>query len=410
MPPRTAPHGDPDLRGTSTCTLPMSRSAFQEVAIVGAYNTRQARTFEYETSESLTIDAIRGVLADARISLSEVDGINVTSGVGYPDPPSDWRWDPFRLFGGRAVWNGYADPGIGAVIEAASAIATDQCHTVLLANAQAGAHTDRRATAPWTRPTNEFVAPWGLFTTAEFALLAQHHMHRFGVTPLQLAEVASTIRNNGNINPGAVYYDRGQVSPGDVLASRMIATPYHLLDCAITSEGGVGLVLTSLERALDLDRRPVHLLGAGVDWVGPAYKRPVVFDELGWLGAEAAKRAYRMAGIRPDDVSVCEFYDNFSWEIIHQFELFGFCERGEGGSFVMEGQIGTDGRYPIVTDGGTMSFSHIGQGQYFQRVVSGVEQLRHEAGERQVQDATIALVANGGLVRRALLLLGRDAP
>jgi len=388
----------------------MPTHPFHDVVVAGVYNTRQARRLPDETTESITWDAIRGVLADAGMTVADVDGMNVTGGLSYPVPPPDFRWDPYKIFGGRPVWTGWATPGIVAILEAASAIATGQCHTVLLANGQVGTYTSHAETAPWTRPSNEFTEPWGLFTAAEFALLAKRHMHLYGTKPEHLAEVSATIRNNGHVNPEAVYYGKGPFTPHDVLTSRMIADPYHLLDCSTTSEGGVGMILTTAERAKDLPVTPAYLLGGAVDTVGPSYERAVVFDELAWVGQEAGRRAFEMAGLKPNDVDVCEFYDNFSWEIIHQFELYGFCEKGEGGPFVMDGRIGPDGQYPVVTDGGTMSFAHIGQGQYLQRVIAGVQQLRGTAGPRQKPGAGVVLASNTGLTRRPVLIYGREQP
>ncbi|EHB55580.1 hypothetical protein MycrhDRAFT_2774 [Mycolicibacterium rhodesiae JS60] len=385
----------------------MSRNPFHDVVIAGVYNTRQARRLDGETTESIVWDAIHGTLDDAGMSISDVDGMNITGGLSYPVAAPDWRWDPYKVFGGRAVWTGWATPGIVAILEAAAAIATGQCETVLIANGQVGIYRDHGATAPWTRPPNEFTEPWGLFTAAEFALLAARHMHLYGTTPEQLAEVAATIRTNGHHNPAAVYGGRGVVTPADVLSSRMIAEPYRLLDCSTTSEGGVGMILTTAERARDLRHRPAYLLGGAVDTTGPSYERAVVFDELAWVGHEAGKKAFAMCGLQPRDVDVCEFYDNFSWEIIHQFELYGFCERGEGGPFVMDGRIAPDGEFPVVTDGGTMSFAHIGQGQYVQRVVSGVQQLRGTAA-CQVPNAQVVLASNTGLTRRPVLLYGNE--
>src|SRR5207245_1125326 len=105
------------------------------------------------------------------------------------------------------------------------------------------------STAPWTRPNHEFVVPFGMFTAAEFALIARRHMHRYGTTPEQLATVAATIRNNGHVNPEAIYFGRGPFTADDILASRMVADPFHLLDCAMTSEGGCALVMARADRA-----------------------------------------------------------------------------------------------------------------------------------------------------------------
>ena len=125
----------------------------------------------------------------------------------------------------------------------------------------------------------------------------------------------------------------------------------------------------------------------------------------------AAERAFAMAGLGPSDVDVCEFYDAFSFEVIRQFEAFGFCPEGEGGDFVMGGTIEVGGRYPVTTDGGLMSFSHAGtQAQLLQRVIRGVQQLRGEAGARQVEGAEVALCSGGGsgALFTDVLLLGRD--
>ena len=375
----------------------------QQVAIVGAYNTKVARHLQGETSLSLTIDAMRGALSDAGIDHTEVDGVNAVASM---EPAAAQHF--VTQLGGRPSWTGHSLVGVSAVLEAASAIAAGLCQTVVIANGQAGAYSVRPSTAPWTRPSNEFVECWGLYTAAEFALIAQRHMYLYGTKPEHLAEVASTIRTNGGRNPDAVY--SGQVvTPEDVLSSRMIATPFHLLDCAMTAEGGAGLVLTTVKRARDLDVPIVRILGGGLDRRGPAYYMAPVWDQVGDVGAWAAQKAFEMSGLSPSDVDVCEFYDPFSFEIIRQFEAYGFCEVGEGGPFVMDGRIRPGGEFPIVTDGGTMSFCHAGAAQLLQRVVSAVQQLRGATGNRQVLDAEVAMVSNhgAGALFTDVALLGR---
>lgn len=378
------------------------------VAIVGAYNTAQARRLDGETSFSVTLDAVRGALADAGLEASAVDGLNVTTGTGA-GARNQHEWA--HQLGGRPRWTGSQSTGIPAVLEAASAIAAGYCETVVLANGQAGAYTERASTAPWTRPGNEFVECWGLYTAAEFALIARRHMHLYGTRPEHLAEVASAIRTHGGMNSRAVYSGRA-VTPRDVLDSPMIADPFRLLDCAMTSEGGAGLVLTTAERARGLDARPVYVLGGGLDRRGPAYVMAPLWDAAGDVGRFAAERAFAAAGLRPADVDVCEFYDPFSFEVIRQFEAFGFCGPGEGGPFVMDGRIRLGGEFPVCTDGGTMSFSHPGTAQLLQKVVAGAAQLRGEAGSRQVEGARVAMVTNGGAgaLFTDVALLGSEPP
>jgi acetyl-CoA acetyltransferase len=369
-------------------------------AIVGVHNTRQGRHLVGETSRGLALKAIQGALDDAGLTLDDVDGISaspLSTALIY-----DLRIGP--------AWQGLAF-GVGMITEAATAIEHGMADVVVLVAAQAGEYRDHEATAPWTRPENEFVAPWGMFTAAEFALIARRHMHVYGTTREQLSIVAATIRNNGSQNPEAVYYQRGPFTPDDITASRPIADPFHLLDCATTSEGGCALVVANLEKVsdkVDVASRPIHVLGSGADFHGPSYQHPPAWDLVGRhgdhghyvngvVGRRAAERALSHAGLRPDDVDVLELYDPFSFEIIRQLEAFGFCGEGEGGPFVADGHIAIDGSHPVTTDGGTMSFSHAGSNpQMMQRAIRAVQQLRGQAGDLQVPDAQIALCSNGG--------------
>jgi acetyl-CoA acetyltransferase len=384
----------------------VSRSPLHDVAIVGAYNTRQARVLE-QPETAVLIDAMRGALRSAGLAFADVDGVNVGSSVR--------RWNPrevVQLLGGRPSWTG-VEIGIPAVLEAAFAIASGMATTVLVATAQAAEYTERDLTAPWTRPSNEFVECWGLYTAAEFALIARRHMHLYGTKPESLAEVAATIRTHGARNPEAVYYKPGgeSVSAADVLASRMVADPFHLLDCAITSEGGAGLVLTSAERARDLPGTPIHLLGGGLDRQGMSYVGPPVWDRYGDVGGRAARLAFAQAGLGPADVDVAELYDPFSFEIIRQLEAMGFCKPGEGGDFVRDGRISVGGELPVATNGGLLSFSHAGLAQLLQKPIAAVQQLRGELpAALTVPGAEVAIASNGGAgaLFCDVLLLGKE--
>ena len=367
------------------------RNPLHDVAIVGAYNTRQARVLQQPETDVL-VDAMRGALRSARLSFADVDGLNVSSSVR--------RWNPrevVQLLGGRPCWTG-VEIGIPAVMEAAFAIASGMATTVLVATAQAAEYTERNLTAPWTRPSNEFVECWGLYTAAEFALIARRHMHLHGTKAEALAEVAATIRTHGAMNPEAVYYKHGEaVTPAEVLASRMVADPFHLLDCAITSEGGAGLVLTSAERARDLGVTPIYLLGGGLDRQGMSYVGPPVWDRYGEVGGRAARLAFAQAGLAPHDVDVAELYDPFSFEIIRQLEAMGFCKAGEGGDFVRDGRIAVGGELPVATNGGLLSFSHAGLAQLLQKPIAAVQQLRGELpAALTVPGAEVAITSNGG--------------
>jgi acetyl-CoA acetyltransferase len=368
---------------------------YRDVAIVGVHNTPQAQELPGHDSSSIALDGVKGALADAGIPAAEVDGV-----VG--EFAADWILELGLGASSRRV----SRFGIPMLLDAAALVVSGECDVVVVGAGGAGTYTEREATAPWTRPANELVVGYGLFTAAEFALMARRHMITYGTTPEQMAAVAATIRTNGHVNPEAVYAGRGPFTPDDILASRMIADPFRLLDCAMTSEGGCGVVLTTAERAADAAGAPTWILGAAGDTYGPAYTVPPVWDlpgrqaddtPAGYVGRRAVRRAFAMAGLGHDDVDVCELYDPFSFEIIRQLEAFGFCGEGEGGDFVDAGHVGPGGRLPVTTDGGTMSFSHAGiNAQMLQRVIRGVQQVRGTCVTRQVPGAEVALCTNGG--------------
>jgi acetyl-CoA acetyltransferase len=336
---------------------------------------------------SLVLEAVTGALEDAGLSIRDVDGFNISAGLERISEKFGYQC------GAQYFWTGEKMAGPDAVVEAAGAISSGLCEVVLIASAEAGLYTDRGSSAPWTRPAHEFVETWGLHTPAEWALLARRHMHLYGGTPEDAARIACVIRNNGALNPEAVYFGRGPFTPQDILSSRMIADPYRLLDCAMTAEGGAAIVMTSAARARDCTTRPVTFLGGCFESWGPEYTNPPTYERKGMLGRRSADIAFRQAGIQRSDVDVLELYDNFSWEIVRCLEAYRFCETGEGAEFIRSGAIEPGGQYPIVTDGGTMSHSHTGASQILQRVIQAARQLRGTSCVNQIRDAEVALAS-----------------
>jgi acetyl-CoA acetyltransferase len=384
---------------------------WREVAIVGAYNTAQARHLPDHDSATIALDGALGALEDAGLARGDVD-----ASVG------EFAEQVVLRLGLGTCTRRPSRLGIPALLDAAGLVAHGEATVVVIAAGGAGLYADRRQTAPWTRPPHELTVGYGLFTAAEFALMARRHMIRYGTTPEQLATVAATIRNHGHVNPEAVYRDRGPFSTEDILSSRMVAEPFHLLECAMTSEGGCGLVLAAAERVADCRRPPVWILGGAGDCLAPAYTMAPVWDwdgqggdgiPAGYVGRRAARHALRTAGLGVEDVDVAELYDPFSFEIIRQLEAYGFCGEGEGGAYVEEGHIAVGGRLPVATDGGTLSFSHPGiNAQQLQRVVRAVQQLRGECASGQVAGAEVALCSNGGsgALFTDVVLLGSERP
>ena len=377
---------------------------FRDVVIAGVHNTTQARRLDGHTSATIAIEGALGALADAGIAVHDVDAV---LGQFAQEMALQLRLGPCTRVP--------TSMGIPAVLDAASLIAQGRAEVALIAAGGAGLYTERAATAPWTRPENELVVGYGMFTAAEFALMARRHMVEHGTTPEQLATVAARIRNHGHVNPDAVYAGRGPFGVEDILGSRMVADPFHLLDCSTTSEGGCGLVLTTAERAADVDATPVWILGGASDSFGPAYQVAPAWGltghrgdlPAGYVGRRAAGIAFAAAGLGPGDIDTCELYDPFSFEIIRQLEAFGFCAEGEGGAFVESTDL------PFTTDGGTMSFGHAGiNAQQLQRVIRGVEQVRGTCRSSQVPDCSVALCSNGGsgALFNDVLLVGSERP
>jgi len=241
---------------------------------------------------------------------------------------------------------------------------------------------------------------------SSYALAASRHMHAFGTTREQLAEVAVAARGWANLNPEA--FMQGPLSVADVLGARMVSSPLGLRDCCLVTDGAAAVVMVRAERARDHAARPAYLLGAAMS-VGhrnitgmPDLTRTAV--------ADAAPRAYAQAGVKPADFDVLELYDAFTINTILFLEDLGFCPKGEGGRFVEGGRIAPGGSLPVNTNGGGLSCVHPGMYGLF-TIVEAARQVMGEAGRRQIAGAELALAqGNGGVLSsQALAILGSEA-
>lgn len=381
----------------------------QDVAIVGVHATAQARQLG-RTALSACLEAARGALDDAGLDVADVDGI----AGRWPGPggtvmhPGSADWAGFLGRPVRWIQDTYPQ-GVPAALDAAAAIAAGLCETVLVVGGQASIRDDAGSVAAYTRPDNEFVAPWGAFTAVHFALVAQRQLTDVPAYRQAAAEAAATIRNRGHDNPEAVMYGRGPYAADDVLAAPMIAEPFTLLDLCLATEGAAAMVLTTRERARDT-RHPVRVLGGGSEWYRQQYVDPPRHDEVWTIGAAAARTAFGQAGLTPDDVDVALLYDVNSFEVLRQLEALGFCEPGQAPDLIRDRGIGADGALPVNPDGGLLSYSHIGWGGPTLKIVEAVHQLRDDAGLRQVPDAEVAVAtgAGSGAQYHNVLLLGAD--
>jgi acetyl-CoA acetyltransferase len=251
-------------------------------------------------------------------------------------------------------------------------------------------------------------AVWGNTLVGNYALAAARHQHDYGTTSEQLAEIAVTMRDHASANPLAQYRD--PITVDDVLASRLVADPLHMLDCCVISDGGAACVVVSNERARDLRKAPAHILGAA-----HALTHHLNISQMPDINLTAAAQsgplALKRAGVSLADVDVLQVYDSFTITVLLTLEDLGFCGKGDGGAFVEGGRLRWDGPLPTNTDGGGLSACHPGMRGMF-LIVEAVRQLRGEGTARQVASAEIALVhGTGGMLSTgATLVLGSHAP
>jgi acetyl-CoA acetyltransferase len=356
-------------------------------------------------------------LTDSGVAIGEVDGYMSTNTGGGGDTGYDQAAVMAEYFGLQPRWTDGTMIG-GSTFElfvqhAAAAIRSGDAETVLITYgsdvlSRAGRKLgtgNLRANTTVPGPA-QYEAPFGNVLIGAYAMAARRHMHEYGTTAEQLASIAVSARTFAAWNPSAQY--RAPLTIDDVLSSRMIADPLHKLDCCIVSDGGGAVVMTTAERARDLARAPVHVLGAGASQTHWHISQMPDFTRTS--AAACGATALSQAGLRPSDVDVAQLYDSFTITTLLLLEDLGFCEKGEGGPFAESGAIGPGGSLPVNTDGGGLSACHPGMRGIF-LIVEAVRQLRGEAGPAQVPGCEIALACGSGawLSCMAAVVLGTEA-
>jgi acetyl-CoA acetyltransferase len=356
--------------------------------------------------------AMQRALADCGMAKSELDGY-MGAGIAQDETPvqmAEWlgidhRYIDATMTGGssfefhmqhaaEAIRSGLAD----------AILVTYGSNQLSRVGRRLGTGSLAPAGAPVNGP-NQLIAPYGLPLVGAYAMAAQRHMHEFGTTSEQLAEIAVACREWAGLNPHAP--NRDPITAADVLSSRMIADPLHKLDCCLITDGGGALIVTTEERARDLRQPPVHLLGAAGTQTHWNISQMPDFTETG--AATCGPAALAQAGVTVDDVDTIQLYDSFTITVLLLLEGLGFCGRGDGGAFVAEGHLRRGGRLPMNTDGGGLSACHPGMRGIF-LLIEAVRQLRGQAGDAQVPGCEIALACGSGgwLSCMGAVVLGSD--
>jgi acetyl-CoA acetyltransferase len=230
-------------------------------------------------------------------------------------------------------------------------------------------------------------------------------MKEYGLTHEQLAYVAVAQRKWANRNPRAMFRDL--ITVEDVFASKLVAWPFHVLECCLVTDGGGALIVTSAERAAEFPKPPVHVLGTGEAAETPMISQMIDFTESRAFRL-AGQAAFAEAGITTADVKHLMIYDAFAHVPIYGLEALGFVPKGEAGPFISDGNTEPGGRLPLNTNGGGLSYTHTGMYGMF-AIQEGVRQIRGEAAA-QVPGVDISVIlGNGGMFASSgVLVLGRD--
>ena len=386
-----------------------------KTAIAGLGITKQGKVYDYN-HVGFAVEAVRLALADAGLQRTDLDGLLVNPGLSW----ADGGMGSFQLqqaMGLRnlrlsVTMNAGGATACAMIQQAAEAIDAGICSTVACVFSDAPLKppkptVDGKGNGGGSAGAYGFArgldAAYGQFgVNAMYAMVAQRHMHLYGTTNDHLGAIAVAERQWANKNPAAQFYDT-PMSIEDYHRSRWVVEPFHLFDCCLVSNGGLAVIVTSAERARDLEKPPVYIWGMGQGHPGgdPA--------ETLTSGAVLAKEtAFKMAGITLQDVDVVELYDCYTFTVLVCLEDYGFCKKGEGGPFVADGKTAPGGALPVNTGGGQLSSFYMWG---MTPVSEGVIQVRGAGGARQVKDVKIALVSgNGGILSTHSTLVLSNLP
>ncbi|BBG03846.1 MULTISPECIES: acetyl-CoA acetyltransferase [Pseudonocardia] len=362
------------------------------VAIAGVAESDLGKVAPGLTPTDLMAQGVLRALDDCGLRLADVDGLfAAATQVRMPTLALAEYLGVRPRYSDSSYLGGASFPSLLA--HAQQAIEAGMCEVAVIAygstaRSDRGKFSTQRDVVPYEDPYRPRLPVTG------YALAAARHMHEFGTRREDLAEIAVAAREWARLNPKA--WSRDPLTVDDVLASKPVSSPLTVRDCCLVTDGGGALVVVGAERAADLRRRPVYVLGTGEAQEHQAISTMPDLTET--AAARSGAQAYAMAGVRPSDIDVAQLYDAFTITTLLFLEDLGFCPKGSGGEFVRDGGIAPGGRLPVNTGGGGLSYCHPGMFGLL-LMIEAVRQLRGECGERQVGGAELAVAhANGGVL------------
>ena len=380
--------------------------------IAGVYEHPQ-RTIPDKSVPQIHREVALGALADAGLTMADVDAY-----YSAGDAPGFGALSMVDYLGLNVSHVDDTETGGSSYLvhvrHAAEAIAAGHIDVALITlagNPRSGGAAPGGSARFNAAPEAYFENFFGMGVVGGYAMAAHRHMHEFGTTSAQLAEIKVAASTHAQHNPNAFLQD--VVTVDQVLESRMISDPLHLLDACVITDGGGALVVVSEAVAGTLDRHTIPVLGTGEAIKGLNAGRVDLTHTAATVSGPAA---FEQAGVTPADIDYASIYDSFTITVLVTLEDLGFCERGKGGEFVLDGALqAPHGRLPFNTDGGGLCNNHPANRGGMTKVIEAVRQLRGEAHEAvQVPDCELALAHGTGgsmatKVGSATLILGRDA-
>ena len=339
----------------------------------------------------LHLEAATRAIADAGLDKSTIDG--VISRSPHSAPQDNYCAVIALQLGLQPTY--VTDVGLSGassvamILAAVAALEAGFCTTVLCVNGDASARRGPRRDmhAEHTNWIDEFERPFGMLgAPIQYALPAMRHMYEYGTTSEQFGAIAVACRKHALLTPNAVM--KKPMTLADHQASRMVVDPFHLFDCTGSTDGAGAVIVTSAERARDLRRPPVYILGLGQKNTHSDVQYADSMTTVAMRGASS--QAYAMSGLGPADIDVAELYDCFTSVVLVTLEDYGFCKKGEGGPFVENGRIELGGELPVNTSGGLLS--QVNASGFF-HITEAATQMRGAAGARQVVGAETAIVS-----------------